>query len=103
MSVILGSDLMTVSAWMLAIFGGLAMVLMVLGDVAICLPHVYVMYTVSITIIQFIMELCNNHLALSVRGSTLDVRSDVCRRQILTPEINPRTVRIEIFIMAVDP
>ena len=29
--------------------------------------------------------------------------SDVCRRQILTYKIDPRTVRVKIFIMAVDP
>ena len=38
-------------------------------------------------------------LALTARGSTLDV----CRRQILTIKIDPRTVRVKIFIMAVDP
>ena len=29
--------------------------------------------------------------------------SDVCRRQILTTKVDPRTVKVEIFLMAVDP
>ena len=29
--------------------------------------------------------------------------SDVCRRQILTTKIDPRTVRVKLFVMAVDP
>ena len=29
--------------------------------------------------------------------------SDVCRRQIVTTKVDPRTVRVNIFIMAVDP
>ena len=29
--------------------------------------------------------------------------SDVCRRQILTTKVDPRTVRIKIFLIAVDP
>ena len=29
--------------------------------------------------------------------------SDVRRRQILTPKVDPRTVRVKIFLMAVDP
>ena len=28
---------------------------------------------------------------------------DVCRRQILTTKHDPRTVRVKIFLMAVDP
>ena len=28
--------------------------------------------------------------------------SDVCRRQILTTEVDPRTLRVNIFLMAVD-
>ena len=38
-------------------------------------------------------------LTLTARGSTLDV----CRRQILTNKVDPRNVRLEIFLMAVDP
>ena len=38
---------------------------------------------------------------LTVRGSTLVVR--ICRHQILTTEVDPRTGGVEIFIMAVDP
>ena len=34
-------------------------------------------------------------LTLTVRGS--------CRRQILTTKVDPRTVRVKIFLMAVDP
>ena len=29
--------------------------------------------------------------------------SDVCRRQILTTKVDPRTVRVQIFLLAVDP
>ena len=29
--------------------------------------------------------------------------SDVCRRQILTSKVGPRAVRLNIFIMVVDP
>ena len=29
--------------------------------------------------------------------------SDVCRRQILTTKVDHRTVRVKIFLMAVDP
>ena len=29
--------------------------------------------------------------------------SDVYRRQILTSEVDPRTIRVQIFLMAVDP
>ena len=36
---------------------------------------------------------------LTARGSTLVV---VCRRQILTTKVYPRTVRVKIFLMAVD-
>ena len=38
-------------------------------------------------------------LTLTVRGPTLVV----CRRQILTSEADPRTVREKIFLMALDP
>ena len=38
-------------------------------------------------------------LTLSARGSTLEVY----RRQILTSKIDPRTVRVKIFIIAIDP
>ena len=30
-------------------------------------------------------------------------KTDACRRQILTTKVDPRTVRVKIFIMAVDP
>ena len=48
-------------------------------------------------------------LTLTARGSTLVVwiwrssESDVCRRQIQTTKVYPRTVRVKIFLMAVDP
>ena len=29
--------------------------------------------------------------------------SDACRRQILTSKVDPHTVRVKIFLMAVDP
>ena len=38
-------------------------------------------------------------LILTARGSTLDV----CRRQILTSKVNPRTVRVQLCIMTIDP
>ena len=38
-------------------------------------------------------------LTITVRGPTLDVD---CRRQILTTKVDPRTVRVKIFIMVVD-
>ena len=38
-------------------------------------------------------------LNLTVRGSTLDL----CRCHILTSNVDPRTVRITKFVMAVDP
>ena len=38
-------------------------------------------------------------LTLTVRGSTLVVR--IC--QILTTKVDPRTVRLNIFLMAADP
>ena len=46
---------------------------------------------------------CSNGLNLTSRVSTLDVR--ICRRQILTSKVDPRTVRVglQILIMAVDP
>ena len=37
-------------------------------------------------------------LTLTARGSTL-----VCRRQILTTKVDPRAVRVQIFLMVVDP
>ena len=37
-------------------------------------------------------------LTLIARGSTLDYR-----RQILTTNVDPRTVRLKIFLIAVDP
>ena len=39
-------------------------------------------------------------LALIVRGST---SSEVCRRQILMIEVDPRTIRVRLFTTAVDP
>ena len=45
-------------------------------------------------------------LTLTARGATLDVRTCVFRRQILTSKVDFRTVsmvRVKIFIMAVDP
>ena len=36
-----------------------------------------------------------NMFTLTVRGSTLE--SDVCRRQILTPKVDPRAVRVNPF------
>ena len=37
------------------------------------------------------------------RGDRLwSSKSDVCRRQILTSKVNPRTVRVKIFITAVE-
>ena len=41
----------------------------------------------------------NQSLTLTARGSTLDV----CRRQILTSNVNPRAVRLKVFLMVVDP
>ena len=43
----------------------------------------------------------HNHLTLTVRGSTLVVRT--CSRQILTSKVDYRTVRVNMVIMAVDP
>ena len=40
-----------------------------------------------------------NSLTLRVMGS----QSDVCRRQILTTEVDPETVSKNFFIMVVDP
>ena len=48
----------------------------------------------------------NKHKQPLQRGDRLKSwtsESDVYRRQILTSEIDPRAVRIKIFIMAVDP
>ena len=39
-------------------------------------------------------------LALTARGATLVV---ICRRHILTTKVDPRTVRVQIFVMALDP
>ena len=41
-------------------------------------------------------------LTLTVRGSPLVVETDVCRRQTLTTKVDPRTVRVKIFLMAED-
>ena len=41
------------------------------------------------------------YLPISPRGSTLEF--DVYRRQILTSKDDPRTERMQIFIMAVHP
>ena len=32
-----------------------------------------------------------------------DVRFDICRRQVLTTKVYPRTVRVKIFLMVLDP
>ena len=32
-----------------------------------------------------------------------EIESDVCRRQIMTTKVNPRTVRVTIYVMTVDP
>ena len=38
------------------------------------------------------------------RGDRLSTsESDVCRRQILTSKVDPRTERVKIFIMVLDP
>ena len=42
----------------------------------------------------------NRHCADNVLGMKI---TDVCRRQIVTTEVDSRTVRVKIFIMAVDP
>ena len=54
--------------------------------------------------------ICYNNLTvliLTVPGPTLESEieseSDVCKRQILTSKVDPGTVRVKIFIMAVDP
>ena len=41
-------------------------------------------------------------LNLTERGSTLDVKIYICRRLILTSQVDLRTVRVKIFIIAVD-
>ena len=40
---------------------------------------------------------------LSVRGSQETSASDVCRRQIMLYKVDPRTERVNICMMAVDP
>ena len=40
---------------------------------------------------------------INFRRQNPSVESDVCRRQILTSKVDPRTVRVKLFIMAVDP
>ena len=40
---------------------------------------------------------------LNTYRAGIDSESDVCRRQILATKVDPRTVRVEIFLMAVDP
>ena len=45
-------------------------------------------------------------LTLTARGSIVDVyrrQNPICRRQILTSIVDPRSVRLKIFIMTVDP
>ena len=42
-------------------------------------------------------------LPLNITSFSAGTESDVCRRQILTSEDGPRTERIEIFIMVIDP
>ena len=38
------------------------------------------------------------------RGDRLETsESDVCRRQIMTSQVGPRTVRVKMCIMVVDP
>ena len=39
-------------------------------------------------------------LTLTAPGSTSD--SDVCRRHIMTSTVDPRTVRVNIFVVVVD-
>ena len=36
-----------------------------------------------------------NMFTLTVRGSTLVVRIDICRRQILTTKVDPHAVRVD--------
>ena len=49
------------------------------------------------------MTSSNGYLSLSVLRLSLYVKSDVCRRQILTYKDGPRTEKNKIFIMAEDP
>ena len=42
-------------------------------------------------------------LTLTARDRLQSSEPDVCGRQILTTKVNPRTVRIKIFLLAVDP
>ena len=44
------------------------------------------------------------HFPFNSYSAGIDVtESDVCRRQILMCKVDPRTVRVKTFIMAVDP
>ena len=56
------------------------------------------------TLVPFnsIIAICciENGLTLTARGSR---ESDVCRRQILTTKVDPRTLGAKICLMAVDP
>ena len=40
---------------------------------------------------------------LTLTARVLTLESDVCRRQILTSKVNPRTVKVKIFLIAEDP
>ena len=50
-----------------------------------------------------ILALTHSYLNLNSAGIDLTSESDVSRRQILTSKVDPRTVRVKIFIMTVDP
>ena len=39
----------------------------------------------------------------AVNPYSAEIESDVYRRQILTTKVDPRTIRVKIFLMAVDP